>query len=208
MPKKVNIDVQRQMIATAAIGVIDQSGLEKTRLRDVARAGNMTTGTVTHYFDGKDAVLEAALEEVVRRTLDRIDTGSASALATNGNIAAFVKQICCYLPVDETNQKEWRVWLAFWGRAIADERLRRIHHDYYQGFVDRLAGHMLPFEKVASKQKTRKCADAVIAALDGVGTRATLEPDEWTPKRQRETLTSLLMPMLTEFAKKGSNAKS
>lgn len=196
------------MIADAAIGVINQSGLDRTRLRDVARAGNMTTGTVTHYFDSKDAVLEAALEEIVRRTLERIDGGSASSPANRGNIAGFIKRVCCYLPVDEASQKEWRVWLAFWGRAIADERLRVMHRNYYQAFVDRLTGHMLPFEKAASKQKTRNCADAVIAALDGVGTRATLEPDQWPSKRQRETLTSLLMPMLTEFAKKGSNAKS
>lgn len=131
-----------------------------------------------------------------------------SAPATPEDIAAFVKRVCCYLPIDETSQGEWRVWLAFWGRAIADERLRAVHQNYYRAFVDRLAGHMLPFGTTASKQKIRNCADAVIAALDGVGTRATLEPDEWSPKRQRETLTSLLMPMLTEFAKKGSNAKS
>lgn len=206
MPKKVDIATQRRMIADATIGAIHQNGLDRTGLRDVARAGNMTTGTVTHYFADKDAVIEAALEEIVRRALERIDGGNAPAIP--GDIAAFVKRVCCYLPINETSQKEWRVWLAFWGRAIADERLRAVHRNYYRAFVDRLAGHMLPFEKAASKQKIRNCADAVIAALDGVGTRATLEPDQWPPKRQRETLTSLLMPMLTEFAKKGSNAKS
>lgn len=206
MPKKVDIAVQRRMIADATIGVINQSGLDRTGLRDVARAGNMTTGTVTHYFADKDAVLEAALEEIVRRTLERIDGGSAPA--NGGNITAFVKRVCCYLPIDDTSQKEWRVWLAFWGRAITDERLRAVHRNYYQAFVDRLAGHLQPLVATTPKQKIRNCADAVIAALDGVGTRATLEPDEWPPKRQRETLTSLLMPMLTEFAEKGSNAKS
>lgn len=75
MPKIVDIDTQRRIIADATIGVINQNGLDQTKLRDVARAGNMTTGTVTHYFADKDAVLEAALEEVVRRTLERIDGG-------------------------------------------------------------------------------------------------------------------------------------
>ena len=45
-----------------------------------------------------------------------------------------------------------------------------------------------------------------MAAIDGVGTRATLEPDKWPPKRQRETLKSLLMPMLTEFSNGTDNA--
>lgn len=206
MPKKVDIAIQRRMIADATIGVINQYGLERTGLRDVALAGDMTTGTVTHYFTDKDAVLEAALEEIVRRTLERIDDGSTPA--NPEDITAFVKRVCCYLPVDKTSRKEWRVWLAFWGRAITDKRLRAVHHNYYQTFVDRLTGHLLPLIATTSKQKIRTYADAVIAALDGVGTRATLEPDQWPPRRQREILTSLLMPMLSEFAKKDSDAKS
>jgi len=189
------------MITNAAIAVIDETGLDGARLRDVARAGNVTTGAVTHYFDGKDAVLEAALEEIVRRTLARIDTPVDPE--TPGDVAAFIGRVCRYLPVDDDSRREWRVWLAFWGRAIADERLRAVHQDYYRAFVDRLAGHLQTLRNPAPKASTqmaRACADAIMAAIDGVGTRATLDPEEWPPKRQHETLTSLLMPMLTEFS--------
>ena len=189
------------MITNAAIAVIDETGLDGARLRDVARAGNVTTGAVTHYFDGKDAVLEAALEEIVRRTLARIDTPLDPE--TPGDAAAFIGRVCRYLPIDDDGRREWRVWLAFWGRAIADERLRTVHRDYYRAIVDRLAGHLQTLRNPASKASVRTasaCADAIMAAIDGVGTRATLEPDKWPPKRQRETLTSLLMPMLTQFS--------
>src|SRR5438045_616199 len=73
MPKQVDAAAQRRAIAGAAIAVIDGAGLDGARLRDVARAANVTTGAVTHYFDDKDAVLEAALEEVVRRILAKQD---------------------------------------------------------------------------------------------------------------------------------------
>jgi len=200
MPKRVDIAMQRRLITDAAIAVINNTGLEGTRLRDVARAGNVTTGAVTHYFDGKDAVLEAALGEIVRRTLERIDT--PIGIKTPGDVAAFIDRVCCYLPIDQESRGEWRVWLAFWGRAIADERLRSVHKDYYRAFVDRLVQHLQSLRKPARKastQKARGCADALIAAIDGVGTRATLEPDDWPPKRQRETLTLMLTPMLTDF---------
>ena len=189
------------MITNAAIAVIDETGLDGARLRDVARAGNVTTGAVTHYFDGKDAVLEAALEEIVRRTLARIDTPIDPDMP--GDVAAFTGRVCRYLPIDDDSRREWRVWLAFWGRAIADERLRAVHQGYYRAIVDRLAGHLQTLRNPASKapvQTARACADAIMAAIDGVGTRATLEPDKWPPKRQRETLKSLLMPMLTQFS--------
>lgn len=201
MPKKVDIAIQRRLITNAAITVINRTGLDRTRLRDVARVGNMTTGAVTHYFDGKDAVLEAALEEIVRRTLERI--GTAGDVNAPGDIAAFIGRVCRYLPIDKDSRQEWRVWLAFWGRAIADERLRAVHESYYREFVDRVAEHLHSLRQNAPKASTHKaraCADALIAAIDGIGTRATLEPDTWPPKRQKETLALLLKPMLTEFS--------
>jgi hypothetical protein len=45
------------------------------------------------------------------------------------------------LPVDEERQLEWKVWLAFWGRAAADERLRSEQERRYaqwRGLLDRL----------------------------------------------------------------------
>jgi TetR/AcrR family transcriptional regulator, transcriptional repressor of bet genes len=201
MPKRINLAAQRQMIANAAIDVIDEAGLDGARLRDVARAARVTTGAVTHYFDGKDAVLEAALAEVVRRTLERIDAGLN--LKTPTDVGAFIASAFTSLPIDEESRQEWRVWLAFWGRAIADERLAAIHRDHYEKFVDRRIAPLLAL-RVAGPRPTRaqlqKCADAFVAAIDGIGMRATLEPELWPPKRQRETLTDLLLPMLTAFA--------
>lgn len=201
MPKKVDLDEQRRMITDAAIAVINRSGLDGARLRDVAQAANVTTGAVTHYFDGKDAVLECTLEEIVRRTLDRIATPVDPDSA--GDVAAFVGRACRYLPLDDETRAEWRVWLAFWGRAIADERLRAIHRQYYRDIGDRMA---VPLEALRStppvptRDTVRRCVDQVVAAIDGVGTRATLEPELWPPKRQKEILRGMLTPMLKAFA--------
>ena len=62
MPKIVDHDKRRFTIAQAAVTVIAEQGLEATKLSDIARLAGMTTGSVSHYFSGKDAVLMAALE--------------------------------------------------------------------------------------------------------------------------------------------------
>jgi TetR/AcrR family transcriptional repressor of bet genes len=201
MPKKIDMAMQRLTIANAAIDVIDESGIEGTRLRDVASAAKVTTGAVMHYFDGKDAVLEAALAEIVRRTLQRIESRRNSTTPTD--VHAFIASACTSLPIDEHSRQEWRVWLAFWGRAIADERLRAIHRHHYETIVDRLIDPLLALRIAGprpSRTQLRKYADAFVAGIDGVGTRATLEPELWPPKRQKETLTKLLLPILTAFA--------
>ena len=200
MPKIIDKLEQRQKIAAAAITVIADVGLDQTRLRDVARAGNITTGAVTHYFDGKEELLEAALEEVVKRTQAQIQQGLS--LSNSGNIANFTKSVCRFLPSDEDASQEWRVWLAFWGRAIADERLRAIHQDYYQAFVEHLIqslSELSPAESKKSKAELHLFADAVIAAIDGVGLRATLDQKAWPKKRQQETLEALLIPLLSSL---------
>ena len=202
MPKRVDLAAKRRLITNAAITVINENGLEGARLRDVARAAEVTTGSVMHYFDDKDAVLEAALQEIVRRILERMESGGE--LKATRDVEVFVSQACAFLPLDEDGREEWRVWLAFWGRAIADVRLRRVHRGYYERIVDALIEPLESLRSVfflPSELEVRRCADAVIAGIDGIGTRATLEPNLWPPERQLKTLRDLLRPMLVVFAK-------
>lgn len=207
MPKRVDIDSQRRRLAQAAVAVIHQGGLEGARLRDVARAADLTTGAVMHYFDGKEAVLEAALEEVVRRTLERMEGPVPAASRTDLDL--FLRRLARYLPLREDSRQEWRVWLAFWGRAMSDGRLRAVHRKYYGEIIDRLIEPIRALKAAAPAPSTvalRRCADAVLAAIDGVGSRATLEPELWPARRQRETLAALLRPMLMDFIRKSDFA--
>jgi TetR/AcrR family transcriptional repressor of bet genes len=198
MPKQVDADAQRRTIAEAAITVIGEVGLDGARLRDIARAAGVTTGAVTHYFDDKDAVLEAALGEAIRRVLARQNAASGADRA--GTVASFIRASGDYLPLDETGLHEWRVRLAFWGRAITDERLRRLHCTFHGQFAERLVELLISLRPTPpTRLQARRTADAVMAAIDGVGVRATLEPELWPPRRQRDTLAGLLLPLLTAF---------
>ena len=192
MPKQVDIDTQRRAIADAAIRVIGDGGLENARLRDVARAAGVTTGAVTHYFDGKDEVLLAALDEMVRRILEQ-------EIALPGNMPrgeAVFELAYAILPLDEASRNDWRVWMAFWGRAVADERMRARHRDYYVRMIGQLAEGLTGVGGL-SPERANQLADAVVAAIDGVGARATLEPEHWPAARQRQTLATLLNPLLS-----------
>jgi TetR/AcrR family transcriptional regulator, transcriptional repressor of bet genes len=203
MPKIVNPTDQRMMIAEAAINVISSNGIDSTRLKDVARRAEVTTGAVMHYFEDKNAVIEAALAEIVRRTLLRITAGGPVSGSAPVKVSTFIDRVCTYLPITEASQAEWRVWLAFWGRAIADQRLRDIHQRHYSNIVSALLPQLQQLRPTAVKSSSAQLttiADALVAAIDGVGTRATLEPALWPAKKQRQTLATLMAPMLDVFA--------
>lgn len=190
MPKQVDHALQRESIAAAAVEVIDVAGLEGARLRDVAAAADLTTGAVTHYFDSKDALLAAAMDLIVERILEKQN------LPARNDLDGMIDMACQFLPLDADSRRDWRVWLAFWGRAIHDEALRAKHRAYYQTITASLAADLAAPGRKPGRTH-RMLADAIIAAIDGIGTRAALEPDDWPLRRQRETLRLMLTPLLT-----------
>ncbi|MEO0994347.1 MAG: TetR/AcrR family transcriptional regulator [Pseudomonadota bacterium] len=185
MPKLVDHEERRRSIASAAVDAIASEGLAAVKLTDIARAAGVTTGAVAHYFSGKDAVLAAALDEVCTRLFAGIDAPDH---------ALTLDAIAEVLPVTPEKRAEWRVWLAYWGRAPNVPALREIHQQYYDEIETATA------ETIAGRHPDpRRAAAAIIAAVDGIGVRVTLEPDLWPPERQRALLETLVGPLLASI---------
>jgi len=183
MPKIVDHEERRRALASAALNAIAASGLDGVKLSDIARAAGVTTGAIAHYFPDKDALLAAALEEVCTRLHAKIDAPTEPVtLAAAASV----------LPLSNESRKEWRVWLAYWGRAPFSDQLRQIHQQYYLDIEAALCDGL-----AASVADPQILAAAIIAAVDGVGTRATLEPEAWPPARQKALLAELLTPIFT-----------
>lgn len=181
MPKIVDHEERRRAIAGAAVDAIAAHGLDGVKLADIARAAALTTGAVGHYFEDKDAVLAAALEEVCIRLFTKMGRSTGEP---------HFDDLADCLPTSEASRKEWRVWLAYWGRAPFSERLREIHRQYYLDIETALVEDL-----DGAVADPRLVAAAIIAAVDGVGTRATLEPELWPADRQRALLAMLLAPL-------------
>ena len=184
MPKIVDHEERRLAIAHAAVDAIASRGLDGVKLTDIARAAGVTTGAVAHYFADKDAVLAAALETVCDRLFARIEE-------TEG--VPTIDDVSLILPLDTEELQQWRVWLAYWGRAPFSENLREIHRQYYLELETVLAA------KLEGQTDTPlDVAQAIISTVDGVGTRITLEPDAWPPERQKRLLRTLLAPLYAQ----------
>lgn len=114
-------DERRYEIVEATWHLIGTIGLEKTTMRRIADQVNCTTGLVTHYFASKDDVLLSAIQQMMDKSRARMQE------ATKGlqGIVRLRKLVLAALPLDDERLLEWRVWLAFWGRAYPAPRLRR-----------------------------------------------------------------------------------
>ena len=191
MPKKIDHIERRRDFTEAAIEVIGRQGIDNTRLVDVARAAGVTTGALTHYFEGKDALLLAAFDHLAQHILQELLSDE-----TNDDL---VERAALALPLDEEGVLQWRVWLCFLGRAVADPALADINNRYYDEFREKAARILRRERDKGRLSPDFDCdmtAEAVIAVVDGLGVHAAMQPEIWTAERLQNQLEAMLRPLL------------
>ena len=126
MAKIVDADEKRAHIIDATWRVVAENGLDVATMRTIAAEAGCTTGMVTHYFSNKDEILEALVDQVARKSGQRL----LEAIDGHVGMAAVRELMVHSLPLDAERGAHWRVWLALWNRSVAggplaDEWARR-----------------------------------------------------------------------------------
>ena len=133
--------VRRDAFVDVAERLIQTKGYERMSIQDVLDAADASRGAFYHYFDSKEALLEAVLDRMVDQATDRIapvldDPGLAAPDKLRrvfSGIAAYkADQMDLVLAILE-------VWLSD-HNAIARERLRRRQATALAAILDRIVG--------------------------------------------------------------------
>ncbi|OBH34968.1 TetR/AcrR family transcriptional regulator [Mycobacterium sp. E183] len=69
----------RTRIITAAMRTVAEMGYSRTTIREIARAADMTSGSLYHYFPNKSELLGAAVEDIERIAAPRLRDAAAQA---------------------------------------------------------------------------------------------------------------------------------
>ena len=69
---------RRQQIIDAAYRCFARKGFHQATMRDIYAEANLSPGAVYHYFDSKDAIIQASFEFDYERSLDLFDAAIAS----------------------------------------------------------------------------------------------------------------------------------
>lgn len=120
MPRQIDHQHRRRVIADAVCQLIGEHGLEAVSLRDVAARAEVSLGAVQRCFRTKAEMLTFALrdigDQVIERTRQRA-AGSADPLTT------FTHLLTETALVDPAQRAQARVWLAFTAQAAVDPTL-------------------------------------------------------------------------------------
>lgn len=120
MPKLVDHNERRRILAESIIAVASDAGLGSATLRAVAKQAGMSMGTVQHYFANREQMLDFVLEYVQQERSERI-TLAISALPDPQPHAMLWAMIREVLSPDEKNLAFQKVHLMFVARAMSHE---------------------------------------------------------------------------------------
>ncbi|MFI0742143.1 TetR/AcrR family transcriptional regulator [Streptomyces sp. NPDC021100] len=188
MPKRVDHEERRRLIAEALWRIASSRGLEGASLRDVAAEAGISLGQLQHYFSGKDEMLAFALEHISAlaeaRIRDRLlalsDASAAPSSPSSPPSPRTVLRECAagMLPLDDEARTGLLVGIAYFVRALSDERMRRHAQEGQPKLRAFLADQ---FREAAARGETVAGLDPeleamlLIALTDGLTSSALLE---------------------------------
>mgnify|MGYP001616281015 FL=1 len=164
--------------------------MDGATVRVIATSSGWSTGVLSHYFEDKTDLLLHALVAVAEAAGRRMEV--SALLPADAALRDLVHQA---LPLDDARRIEWRVWLAFWGKASSDPRLAAEQGRLYRRWrrtVDTAITRAQREGSAAPRANSKTEAMALVVFIDGLGLQASLEPDRFPALRQRRMVDAYL----------------
>jgi AcrR family transcriptional regulator len=193
MPKHVDHEARRDLVARVAADLVADHGLEALTVRRVAEAAGYSTTVVSHYFTDRRDLVRATYRAAATRSSARFD---AAVRLADEPLQACLEAL---LPLDQERRRDFRTWFAFWAMAVADDELAAEQDARVQSARRRIT-EVLAREQ--SRGRVRLGIDLsdvayrLLVLVHGVGTHAAFDRDYWTPDRQRRAVAAELADLL------------
>jgi len=181
MPVFVDREERRRQVVAVASRLIAEAGLDAVTVRDVAEAAECSTAIVSHYFHNKRELLFLTYNSSIDRATERCE---AALIAADGDLKAYVAEL---MPLDEERVIEWKIWVAFWARAVADPEIAEIQRSCIlrtRGNILRIMRELDAKGAFASGVDLADEARRILTLLLGMAVQVLFDPADWPAVRQ------------------------
>jgi len=176
-------DTRKQQLIDATMASIAELGLQNTTIISISRRAGMSSGIISHYFGGKQGLIEAAL----RYLLDQLGKELRERMArTDGSPE---QRLQCIV---EANFSEFqrtdlaaKTWLSFWARSMHEPGLQRLQQINNARLYSNLR---YSFAQRLPKQAATEAARQLASMIDGFWLRSALSTDPQEGFSAAETL--------------------
>jgi TetR/AcrR family transcriptional repressor of bet genes len=164
-------NIRRRQLIDATIATIEAHGFADATIARISRTAGLSSGIISHYFGGKDALLEATmrslLTELQGETIYRLRRAGGDPVARIEAVvgANFAER--------QFTPRVTTAWLAFYGQVPHSTDLARLHGAY----VARLRSNLRhAFGQLLTAPAADRAAAGMASMIDGIWVRAALTP--------------------------------
>ena len=187
-------DVRRQALIDATARCLAEKGIGGTSVRAICARAGVSSGLLTHYFPGVDALILATYVDVGARVSAALDAAIASA----GNDPRDRLRACLLanLRPPVLDPDLLATWIAFWSLVTSDPAIAAVHADVYRGTrhqLETLLGEAAP--QLSQAQK-RIAAISLTALVDGLWLELCLDRSSFTAEEAQAMVESAMMQWL------------
>jgi TetR/AcrR family transcriptional regulator, transcriptional repressor of bet genes len=187
-------DVRRQALIDATARCLAEKGIGGTSVRAICARAGVSSGLLTHYFPGVDALILATYVDVGARVSAALDAAIASA----GNDPRDRLRACLLanLRPPVLDPDLLATWIAFWSLVTSDPAIAAVHADVYGGTrhqLETLLGEAAP--QLSQAQK-RIAAISLTALVDGLWLELCLDRSSFTAEEAQAMAESAMMQWL------------
>ncbi|WP_234273038.1 transcriptional regulator BetI [Billgrantia zhangzhouensis] len=195
MPKTGMEPIRRSQLIKATMAAIDEVGLADATVLRIARHAGVSAGIISHYFGGKDGLLEATMRQILT------DLGQAVAArrsrlkdgSPRDHLGAIIDG---NFDRSQISSPAAKTWLAFWASSMHKPRLQRLQHVNDQRLYSNLC---CQFRRLMPHAAARDAARGLAAMIDGLWLRGTLSPEGLDTERARRLAHAYLDQLLTGY---------
>lgn len=167
MPKVGMQPIRRQQLIDATIKTIATVGYSDTTVGRIAKEAGLSVGIISHYFGGKQALLEATMA----RLLFELHDGFIQRLETSGSPRERLSAIVATNFDDDQYRPEVvRAWLAFWAQVPISPELNKLQRIYNKRLLSNLRHEL---RKLVPADQVDDCAETFASIIDGFWLRST-----------------------------------
>ena len=202
MPKVGMEPIRRRQLIQATMQAIDEAGLADATVARIARHAGVSTGIISHYFGGKDGLMEATMRQILtdlrsavserRAALDDDDVRSHLRAVIDGNFDR-----------SQVSQSVSKTWLAFWASSMHRIPLERLQRVNDRRLISNLCAL---FRRCMPLNEARDAAAGLAALIDGLWLRGTLDPTGLDVERARRLAYEYVDYQLTRHMAASLNA--
>ncbi len=190
MPKIAIEPVRRKQLIDATYDSIYEYGLTETTIAKISQYAGVSTGIISHYFGGKNELLEAAMREMLKNLRKSVSLCTARATTPEEKILAIIEG---NFFAEQTMPRSVTTWLAFWAQAMHVAPLARLQRANKLRLQSNLCYW---FKQLLPADQAIIAAEGMAALIDGLWLRGGFETEGIDAKRAHRIASMYLTALL------------